>query len=366
MTGLKLEHISHWFGLTQALDDVGVHIEESEFVAILGPSGCGKTTLLRVIGGFLRPSKGVVGFGDRIWSSPLVHVPVERRDLGMVFQSFALWPHMSVRAHVEFPLKSARHRNLGPKERKERIDRTLEATGLESLQHRLPGELSGGQRQRVSLARAIVSKPSVLLMDEPLSALDQELRVEMRREIQDIHRLTGATVVYVTHDQGEALAMADRLIIMKDGRIEQAGTPRAVYLRPETPFAASFVSKCNFVKGTWQGKNFVVPGNPPLIFDGAGIAEVFRGMNIYPVRPEQFRISKGDYGLEGRIANKLYSGREIHYSVRCQGEMFTVYTDSFQDYRPGESVRLLFEGPDEDRERNGLDKDGSMVYNRTA
>jgi iron(III) transport system ATP-binding protein len=142
---------------------------------------------------------------------------------------------MTVRHHVEFPLRSPRHKGISKEEKQAAVNRTLEAVGLVGLQHRLPGELSGGQRQRVSLARAIVSKPSILLMDEPLSALDQELRVEMRREIQDIHMLTGATIIYVTHDQGEALAMADRIVIMKDGRIEQMGTPRDVYLHPGLP-----------------------------------------------------------------------------------------------------------------------------------
>ena len=366
MKRLKLERVSHWFGRTRALDDIRLEIGASEFVAVLGPSGCGKTTLLRILGGFLRPTEGTVTFGDDVYSSPLVHVPVERRDLGMVFQSFALWPHMTVRRHVEFPLKSPRHKGTSEREKREAVERTLEATGLTSLQHRLPGELSGGQRQRVSLARAIVSKPSILLMDEPLSALDQELRIEMRREIQDIHRLTGATIVYVTHDQGEALAMADRLVIMKDGRIEQAGTPKEVYLHPRTPFAAGFVSKCNFVKGSWTGDRFAVQENPSLLFDGAGVAEVFRGMNVYPVRPEQFRIAARGRGLEGKIANKQYNGREIHYAVRCQGSIFTVYADAFEDYRPGDSVRLAFEGTVRDDREDGLDREAFMVYNRPA
>lgn len=342
MTGLKLQGISHLFGTTRALDNINVKIKNSEFVAILGPSGCGKTTLLRVIGGFLRPSTGTVTFRDQVYSSSDIHVPVEHRDLGMVFQSFALWPHMTVRSHVKFPLESARHKDKTIDEKEKRVERTLEAVGLVSLQHRLPGALSGGQRQRVSLARAIVSRPSILLMDEPLSALDQELRVDMRREIQDIHRLTGATVIYVTHDQGEALAMADRIIIIKDGKIEQMGTPRDVYLYPQTPFVASFVSKCNFVKGTWSGDHFFVKNQPSLIYDGKDMAEPFRKMGIFPVRPEQFLLCEGNRGLEGEITNKQYNGREIHYSVACQGEIFTVYSDSLKVYGTGDHVRLSF------------------------
>ncbi len=343
MTGLKVEHVSHRYGRTQALDDITLDIKNGEFVAILGPSGCGKTTLLRVVGGFLRPDEGVVTFRDRIYSSSNVYVPVEQRDLGMVLQSFALWPHMTVRHLVEFPLRSPRHKGISKEEKQAAVNRTLEAVGLVGLQHRLPGELSGGQRQRVSLARAIVSKPSILLMDEPLSALDQELRVEMRREIQDIHRLTGATIIYVTHDQGEALAMADRIVIMKDGRIEQMGTPRDVYLHPRTSFAAGFVSKCNFVRGTWVGEHFLANEDPSLVYNGASVADIFREMEVYPVRPEQFHLSTGDRGLEGEIANKQYNGREIHYSVLCQGGMFTVYAGGFEEYRIGDSVRLVFE-----------------------
>lgn len=353
MTGLKLEHIFHRFGTTQALNDINIEIGNSEFVAVLGPSGCGKTTLLRVIGGFIRPTEGTVTFRDRVYSSRDTYVPVERRDLGMVFQSFALWPHMTVRSHVEFPLRSARHKDKSNLEKRRAVDRTIEAVGLTGLQHRLPGELSGGQRQRVSLARAIVSRPSILLMDEPLSALDQELRIEMRREIQNIHRLTGATIIYVTHDQGEALAMADRIIIVKDGRIEQMGTPKEVYMHPQTPFVAGFVSKCNFVKGMWSGDRFFVKDAPSAVYDGKGIADSFRKRGIYPVRPEQFGFSTGQEGLSGEIVNIQYNGRGIHYSVSCQDDIFTVYTGNFETYRIGDRVRLSF-GDSEIRQRQAV------------
>ena len=226
----------------------------------MGPSGCGKTTLLRIVGGFIEPTGGIVRLGNQIYSGEGHMVPVEQRDLGMVFQSFALWPHMTVRQHVEFPLKSPRHRAMSPAEKKEAVDKAISCTGLEPYENRLPGELSGGQRQRVALARAIVGKPSILLMDEPLSALDAELKIEMRREIQNIHKLTGATILYVTHDQSEALAMADRIIIMKDGAIEQVGTPREIYMDPQTVFAATFVSRCNLLKGQWHGDAFQMAG----------------------------------------------------------------------------------------------------------
>lgn len=222
---LYLEHINQRFGKTQALKDISLEIKTGEFIAILGPSGCGKSTLLRIIGGFLEPTSGVVRLDQQVYSGEGTMVPVEKRDLGMVFQSFALWPHMTVRQHVEFPMKSRRQKGLSEEEKEKAVEQALESMGLTELADRYPGELSGGQRQRVSLARMMVGLPSLMLMDEPLSALDAELKLSMRRVIQDVHRSTGSTVLYVTHDQSEALAMADRIIVMQKGQIEQVGTP---------------------------------------------------------------------------------------------------------------------------------------------
>ncbi len=314
-------------------------MRDSEFIAILGPSGCGKTTLLRIIGGFVEPSGGIVRLNDQIYSGEGYMVPVEKRDLGMVFQSFALWPHMTVRQHVEFPLKSPRHRHMTEEERKEAADRAIGCTGLKPYENRLPGQLSGGQRQRVALARAIVGQPSILLMDEPLSALDAELKLEMRREIRNIHKLTGATVLYVTHDQSEALAMADRIIIMKDGAIEQVGTPREIYMDPQTVFAATFVSRCNLLKGVWSNDCFKVD-HENLLLSNPMIAAEFRAKGLYPVRPEQINILPEGKGLPAIIAGKQYNGREIHYSVQYRDEIFTVYSSFQTEYNPGDQVSL--------------------------
>lgn len=245
---ILIKNITKKYDNATALKDISLEVKDGEFVAILGPSGCGKTTLLRVIGGFVDPTAGSVQIDEKVYSSQTVHIPVEKRDLGMVFQSFALWPHMTVWEHIEFPLKSSKNKLLSKKERQEAVDKSILCTGLELLINRYPHELSGGQRQRVALARAIVSKPSLLLMDEPLSALDAELRVDMRKEIQDIHRLLGTTIIYVTHDQSEALAMADRIVIMKGGKIEQIGTPEEIYLNPNTEFVATFVRNATWLK----------------------------------------------------------------------------------------------------------------------
>ena len=189
-------------------------------------------------------------------------------------------------------------------------------------------------------ASAIVGKPSVLLMDEPLSALDAELKISMRKEIQDIHKMTGATIIYVTHDQSEALAMADRIIIMKDGRVEQIGTPQEIYCHPQTEFAATFVSKCNLFKGRWTGNYFEVFGEQQS-YHHSSVAPVFRQNGLFPVRPEQIRLTQTGSGLSGTITNKQYNGREIHYSVRYKDETITVYSGTDQDFVPGETVHMI-------------------------
>ena len=269
-------------------------------------------------------------------------VAVEDRDLGMVFQSFALWPHMTVREHVEFPMKSKRQKHLSREKKKKAVERVIESLGLAPYADRLPGQLSGGQRQRVALARAIVGKPSILLMDEPLSALDAELKISMRQEIQDVHRRTGATILYVTHDQSEALAMADRILVMREGAIEQVGTPQDLYAHPETEFVASFVSKCNMVKGQWDRQVFKV-ADRPLVYDGHRVANTFKQKGLYPIRPEQFKIVRGGDGLPATIINRQYNGREIHYSLRCGTDTFTVFAGCDEQFDLGEDVYLIFD-----------------------
>ena len=338
---LNIEDVSQKFGETLALKHINLEIQNSEFIAILGPSGCGKTTLLREIGGFIEPTSGVIRKDNTIYSGNGEMVPVEKRDLGMVFQSFALWPHMTVRQHVEFPLYSARQKGMTEAAKREAVEKAIDCTGLRKYENRLPGELSGGQRQRVALARAIVGKPSILLMDEPLSALDAELKISMRKEIQDIHKLTGATIIYVTHDQSEALAMADRIIIMKDGEIEQVGTPKEIYLHPKTEFVATFVSKCNLVPGMWHKGKFIIPEDD-ITYEDHEVGENFKTQGVYPIRPEQFKIEKEGSGLPGVITNRQYNGREIHYTVQYKENMFTVYSGQDEVYQPGDAVKLVY------------------------
>lgn len=343
---VRIDHITKEYGTTKALDDVSVEIRDGEFLAILGPSGCGKTTLLRTIAGFVQPTAGRVEVDGTVFSTADYQLPVEQRGLGMVFQSFALWPHMTVRQNIAYPLKSARNRQISAQQRKEAVDAAMVSTGLESMADRLPGELSGGQRQRVALARAIVERPRLLLMDEPLSALDAELKISMRKEIQDIHRMTGASIVYVTHDQSEALAMADRIMIMRQGRIEQIGTPEEIYYHPTTLFVASFVSKCNLVKGSWRDDSFYASSsnNASEPFGYGPVELCFRRAGVFPVRPEELTMSHTGAGLRGRIVNRQWGGREISYKVDCNGEILTVYGSLQDAYAEGEPVVLRYRG----------------------
>lgn len=340
---LLIKNVQKRFKTTVALDNINIDIKDGEFIAILGPSGCGKTTLLRTIGGFIQPTGGEIRIDGRIVSDDKHMVPIEKRNLGMVFQSFALWPHMTVRQHVEYPMNSARQKHLSQSEKQTMIDKAISVTGLTALQDRLPGELSGGQRQRVALARAIVAKPSILLMDEPLSALDAQLKVSMRKEIQDIHKLTGATIIYVTHDQSEAMAMADRIIIMKEGRIEQIGTPSEIYCNPQTEFVATFVSKCNLIKGRWYNDRFQTEGHYINIPD-KNIAPLFKKYGLLPVRPEEIRLTVNEPGLSGEITNRQYNGREILYSVKYGEDNFSVYTPPDVNFMPGDKVNMVIKG----------------------
>lgn len=240
---LRLHQLTKQFGRTTVLRGVTLEVAERELFFLLGPSGCGKTTLLRVIAGFYQPDAGTLRFGDRLMNGVEPH----RRNTGMVFQNYALWPHLTVQENVVYGLDV---RAIGAAEKRERVAEALRIVRMEAYADRTPNQLSGGQQQRVALARALVIRPDVLLLDEPLSNLDARLRLEMRDEILRIHQETRSTTVYVTHDQKEALSMADRLAILRDGVIEQIGTPREVYRRPANRFVAEFIGEANWLSGT--------------------------------------------------------------------------------------------------------------------
>src|ERR1700733_12922715 len=257
MSKLVLTNLGKMFGAVPAVQDVSLSLREGEFVSLLGPSGCGKTTTLRMIAGFISPSTGSIEMNDAVLSAPNRVVAPEKRGMSMIFQSYAIWPNMTVAQNVAFGLKL---RKLPAATVRERLDRILDVVQLKHLRDRYPAELSGGQQQRVALARAIVIEPEVLLLDEPLSNLDANLREEMRSEIRRLHDAFRITTVYVTHDQSEAMVTSDRIVVMNHGRIEQVDDPVALYNRPQTRFVAGFIGRTNCLDGTVDGGMIKFPG----------------------------------------------------------------------------------------------------------
>src|SRR5450830_835771 len=270
MSKLVLRNISRTFGNFTAVENFNLALEEGELVSLLGPSGCGKTTTLRMIAGFMAPTSGTIELDGQVISSPTSSLPPEKRQMSMIFQSYAIWPNMTVAENVGFGLKV---RKVKADEIRRRVAEILDVVQLGALRDRYPAELSGGQQQRVALARSIVVRPDVLLLDEPLSNLDANLREEMRGEIRRLHDEFKITTVYVTHDQSEAMAISDRIAVMNGGRIEQVDTPWALYNRPRTSFVAQFIGRTNLLSGTRAGSGLMFDGfqlPAALLDDAAG------------------------------------------------------------------------------------------------
>ncbi len=276
-----LDGLGKSFGFAVVVDRLDLALRPGEFLSLLGPSGCGKTTTLRMVAGFVEPSAGQVVVDGAVLSSPGATVPPERRGMSMIFQSYALWPNMTVSQNVAFGL---RMRRVSAAERQDRVARMLDVVRLGHLAGRYPAELSGGQQQRVSLARALVVRPGVLLMDEPLSNLDANLREEMRTEIRRLHDEFGTTSIYVTHDQAEAMAVSDRIAVMNKGRIEQVDAPQALYARPRTRFVAEFLGRSNILRGVSDGRM--------VRFDGFAIPLncIEPGEHSFSLRPQEARL----------------------------------------------------------------------------
>src|SRR5256885_6784852 len=247
MPGVVLKALTKRYGDVGAVDGLSLEVKPGELLALLGPSGCGKTTTLRLVAGFLATEAGEIWVGDRCLSSPASVVPPERRRMAMIFQSYALWPHMTVAQNVAYGLRFKRGPSRG--DREARVREMLRVVQLAGYETRYPGELSGGQQQRVALARALVVEPEILLLDEPLSNLDANLREEMRFEIRRLHETFGNTTLYVTHDQGEAMVISDRIAVLKAGKVAQAGTADELYHRPRTRFVAEFIGRTNVLDG---------------------------------------------------------------------------------------------------------------------
>ena len=328
------------YGDFTALNGVSLDIREGEFFTLLGPSGCGKTTLLRMIAGFNSIEGGDFYFGEKRINDVAAH----KRDIGMVFQNYAIFPHLTVRENVAYGLKA---RKTPKAEMNSRVDEALELVQISHLADRKPNELSGGQQQRVALARAFVIEPSVLLMDEPLSNLDAKLRVQMRTVIKKLQRRLGITTIYVTHDQEEALAISDRIAVMKDGHIMQIGTPNEIYAKPQNPFVAGFIGVSNFldcdVKGGEDGMAEVsIRGELSI---QVPVRKAYSGKGRISARPEQLFFSS--QGMPGRVLFSTFLGDFIEYEVELddgQNLIVNEYTkDTVEVHADGERVFLSFD-----------------------
>jgi ABC-type Fe3+/spermidine/putrescine transport system ATPase subunit len=336
MANVTLSGVSKRFGPSVAVEALDISIPDGTFAAFLGPSGCGKTTTLRMIAGLETPSGGTIRIGEQTVFGEGVHVPTERRRIGMVFQSYAVWPHMTVADNVAFPLRIAR---VPRGEAAERVRAALATVRLDALAGRYPGQLSGGQQQRVALARAIVAEPRLLLLDEPLSNLDARLRDEMRDEIRDLHRRLKVTALYVTHDQTEALALADVVFVMDHGRLQQAGPPREINERPANRFVADFVGWANILPAGIAGPSAVllagrevscaVPGG---MAPGTAVAVA--------IRPEDVVVTGAPdtAHLAGLLEGLTYLGRSLAADISVGGVRIRAHLPTDSALQPGQPV----------------------------
>ncbi len=335
MAGIKLNQIRKSFGSNVVLQEFTDEFRDGEFVTLLGPSGCGKTTLLRIIAGFEKPSSGELYIDGELVSGGKTFVPPEKRGVGMVFQNYAVWPHMSVYDNAAYPLTI---RKAPRDEIRERVGKTLEIVHLSQYADRLPNQLSGGQQQRIALARALVAEPKLLLLDEPLSNLDAKLRESMRFEIKEIQRALGITVVYVTHDQTEAMAMSDRIFVVNRGVVQQSGSPREIYDHPVNQFVADFLGKVDFFKGEAGEGSILLPGlgNQRLPYDGP-----CRGRVDVAIRPENLYFDEAG-PLGGRLETLYYLGDVNDCRVRAGNSLIRVITGGWEygKRQAGDAVRL--------------------------
>lgn len=354
MAFIEIKNLTKKFGETIAVDHVNLQVDQKELMTILGPSGTGKTTILRLIAGFLAPDAGEIVVDGKLLSSAKHVVPPEKRNFGMVFQSYALWPHLTVWKNVAFGLKL---KKLPENKVNERVQETLRVVKLEGLENRYPSQLSGGQQQRVSLARSLVVRPKVLLLDEPLSNLDAKLRETMRLDLVTLQKTFGITSVYVTHDQAEAMVISDRVAVMNDGRIVQVGSPRAIYETPKTRFVADFVGSANFISGqvlTVEGKTcvFLTDQNEHIYCNIFG--DLKEGDNgLLSIRAENIRLRKAaplkkakkpsQNVLVGTVERCIYLGSKMDYWVSTGERLIRASQSGIDRYEVGSKVYLTFD-----------------------
>jgi iron(III) transport system ATP-binding protein len=347
MAAVSLRSITKKFAGMAAVDELDLEIGDGEFVSLLGPSGCGKTTTLRLLAGFLQPDGGEIRVGDQVVSSPSELVPPERRAMSMIFQSYAVWPHMTVAQNVAYGLK---FKKLAKPEIEAKVAKWLAVVRLAELKDRYSAELSGGQQQRVALARALVVEPQILLMDEPLSNLDANLREEMRFEIRRLHEEFKITTVYVTHDQAEAMATSDRIAVLDRGRLVQVGRPAEIFDRPKTRFVAEFVGKANILSGrlNGDGQSMIADGIEIRLAQGAAVAP--SGQVALCLRPHNIRLCADEAAAQplneqgynlfpGVVRRSIYFGDAIDYTVEiAPRRVLRVIAPPSQRFEAGQSV----------------------------
>lgn len=348
MPGLRLVNLVKRFGKTIAVDHINLEIEDGEIMTLLGPSGCGKTTTLRSIAGFLTPDEGEIYLGDR----QVTDLPPERRDIGFVFQNYALWPHMTVYDNLAFGLRLKR---IPKSEAKSRVDQALAMVRLSGFADRYPRQLSGGQQQRIALARALVIEPTVLLLDEPLSNLDAQLREEMRFEIRELQKNLGITAVYVTHDQAEALALSDRIAVMNKGIITQIGNPKEIYSQPSNRFVAGFIGLSSFVEGVvsksaQESGYAIVTTNDQIDIRVSGINLSPQQKVTLAIRPEHITLLKNNAPtstpgnanvLNGEVIRAAYLGEVIDYWIGIGEWTLRVHTGTDLVLQPKEKIQVI-------------------------
>ncbi|MBZ6078022.1 ABC transporter ATP-binding protein [Microvirga puerhi] len=344
---IELSHCRKRYGAINVLDDVSLRVKSGEFITVLGPSGCGKTTTLRAIGGFITPDSGHISIRGR----DVTHLPPYKRNIGVVFQNYALWPHMTVAEILGFGL---RIRKLPREEIARRVDRALGMVQLTGLKDRYPRELSGGQQQRVAMARALAIDPEVIILDEPLSNLDRRLREELRIELKRLQRSLGVTMLFVTHDQEEALSMSDQVVVMQSGRIQQIADPRTVYERPANRFVAGFLGSANFMAGelvqnAQDGKAQVKLGNGAVVGAYAPSAKTAGEKVTVIVRPEWLVLERpgnqlAANQLEGTVGDVIYEGSAIRYGITLdhdpEAPIFLQERSNADVLNPGDKVRI--------------------------
>jgi iron(III) transport system ATP-binding protein len=345
MPGVTIKGLTKRYGDVAAVEGLDLQVAPGELVSLLGPSGCGKTTTLRLVAGFLRPDAGEIWVGERCLSSPGSVVPPERRRMAMIFQSYALWPHMTVAQNVAYGLRFKP--GVSKTERAARVKEMLRVVQLGGYESRYPGELSGGQQQRVAVARALVVEPEILLLDEPLSNLDANLREEMRFEIRRLHETFGITTLYVTHDQAEAMVISDRVAVLHGGRVVQVGTAEDLFQRPRTRFVAEFIGKTNLVDAVAAELGVVSRGDLRLRVASAGLKP--GTPVVVSIRPHEItlvtpgRAAPPEHNvLTGVVQRSSYLGDAVDYQVRLNGSdvALRVTAPPPAISRPGETVTL--------------------------